>query len=150
MATTTLNEDSYPEAHLLGVYLLGAHFEDGGHGAAVNGMDYLVDLSVSRDTPLELSVALTVATTERAPVRLRVIYGADFLLPEDASDEDREEVLRETAYSLAPAMLYPYIRQFFSDVTGRGRGDRITLPFLPIPLDLDPQEQAIPPAPPNA
>jgi hypothetical protein len=145
---TTLNQHTYPAVHLLGVYLLNAHFEDGGPGAAVEGLDYLVDLTVGRDTPLELSVALTVATSERAPVRLRVTYGADFLLPEDATDEDREEVMRETAYRLAPAMLYSYIRQFFSDVTGRGRGERIALPFLPIPLDLDRQEQAVPPAPP--
>jgi hypothetical protein len=146
----TVNELTYPPVELVGVYLMHAHFEDGGPGARVNGLDYVVDLSVGRDTPLDLTVVLTVATAERAPLRLRVTYGADFLLPEHASEEDREEIVRETAYRLAPAMLYSYIRQFFSDVTGRGRGERISLPFLPIPLDLEREEQPVPPPPPDS
>lgn len=150
MGPITLNEHTYPAVQLVRVYLLNARFEDGGIGARVDGLDYLVDLSVGRDTPLELSVALTVATAEKAPIRLSVTYGADFLLPEHASEKDREEVMRQTAYELAPAMLYSYIRQFFADVTGRARGERITLPFLPIPLELAAQEQAVPPPPPDA
>jgi hypothetical protein len=146
----TLSEHTYPAVELVGGYLMHAHFEDGGPGARVTGLDYVVDLSVGRDTPLDLSVVLTVATAEKAPIRLRVTYGADFLLPEHASEADREEIVRETAYRLAPAMLYSYIRQFFSDVTGRGRGERVTLPFLPMPLELAREDQPIPPPPPDS
>lgn len=147
MGTFTLNEHTYPAVQLSRVYLLHAQFEDGGPAASIGGCDYLVDLSVSRSTLLDLSVAVTVSTPEDVPVRLRVGYGADFLLPEDASEADREEVLRETAYRLAPAMLYSYIRQFIDDVTGRGRGERVVLPFLPIPLSLAHDEERIPPPP---
>ncbi|HEX6367847.1 MAG TPA: hypothetical protein VF006_02865 [Longimicrobium sp.] len=147
MSTLTLNEDSYPRVRLRGVYLLHALFEDGGAGARLNGLDYLVDLSVGRRSALEVAVALTVATPEEAPVRLRVSYGADFLLPEGVSEADREEVLRETAYEVAPAVLYSYIRQMVEDLTGRGRGERVTLPFLPIPLEISDDEQRVPAAP---
>ena len=147
MAAFNLSEHILPAIELSRVYLLHAHFEDGGPGADGNGADYLVDLSVSRSTLLDLSVAVTLSTPEDAPVRLSVSYGADFLLPENASEEDREEVMREAAYRLAPPMLYSYIRQLIDEMTGRGRGRRVTLPFLPMPLDVAHGEERIPPPP---
>ena len=147
MATITVNEGSYPKVRLRGVYLLHALYEDGGAGARVDGYDYLVDLSVGRRSALEVVVTLTVALPDEAPVRLSVSYGADFVLPEDVPEAEREEVLRETAYEVAPAVLYSYIRQIVEDLTSRGRGDRVTLPFLPIPLELAREEQPVPPAP---
>lgn len=154
MATLTLDEDSYPPVRLRHVYLVNASFQDGGAVLLPNGRDYIVDLSVIRRTELELSVelavALTAATTEaETPLRVSACYGADFLLAEDLPGADRDEVLRQAAYELAPAVLYSYLRQTFEDLTGRGRGGRITLPFLPIPLELTDEEQRIPvpPAP---
>jgi hypothetical protein len=150
MVTITVNEDSYPKVRLRSVYLLHALFEDGGAGARLDGYDYLVDLSVGRRSALEIVVALTVALPDEAPVRLNVSYGGDFVLPEAVPEADREEVLRETAYEVAPAVLYSYIRQIVEDLTGRGRGKRITLPFLPIPLELAREEQLVPPPPAEA
>lgn len=149
MNTLTLNEDSYPRVRLRRVYLLHALFEDGGDGARLNGFDYLVDLTVGRRSALELTVELAVATPEEAPVRLNVRYGADFLLPEAVPEADREEVLRETAYEVAPVVLYTYVRQLIEDLSGRGRGERITLPLLPVPMELGEEEQRVPPPPPG-
>lgn len=110
MITITVNEDSYPKVRLRRVYLLHALYEDGGAGARLDGYDYLVDLSVGRRSAREVVVALTVALPDDAPVRLNVSYGGDFVLPENVPEADREEVLRETAYEVAPAVLYgrPY------------------------------------------
>jgi preprotein translocase subunit SecB len=144
VGTLTVNDDSYPRVRLRRVYLRHALFEDGGDGARLNGYDYLVDLTVGRRSALELTVELTVASPEEAPVRLSVCYGADFVLPETTSEADRDEVLRETAYELAPVVLYTYIRQMVEDLSGRGRGERITLPFLPVPLAVGEEEQRVP------
>lgn len=153
MGTLILDDDRYPPVRLLRVYLLRAAYEDAGAGPRPNGRDYVVDLSVGRRSTLELTVelavALTAATVEEAPLRVSACYGADFLLAEDLSPTERHEVLRQTAYELAPAVLYSYLRQVFEDLTGRGRGERITLPFLPIPLELSEEEQQVP-LPPDA
>jgi preprotein translocase subunit SecB len=110
---------------------------------------------VGRRSELELSVELAVALTaatadETPPLRVSACYGADFLLAEDLLPAERDEVLRQTAYELAPAILYSYLRQVFDDLTGRGRAERITLPFMPIPLELGDDEKRIPQPPPNA
>jgi preprotein translocase subunit SecB len=154
LSTIPLDEDSYPPVRLTRVYLVNASFQDGGSPVLPNGRDYVVDLSVGRRSArelfVELSVALTAATTEDPPLRVSAAYGADFVVPEEADQGDegeREEVLRQTAYELAPAVLYSYIRQLFEDLTGRGRGERITLPFLPMPLELADEEKRIPPPP---
>jgi hypothetical protein len=148
--TLTVNEDSYPRVRLRRVYLRHALFEDGGDGARLNGYDYLVDLTLGRRSALELTVELAIATPEDAPVRLSVSYGADFVLPESVPEADRDEVLRETAYEVAPVVLYTYVRQMVEDLTGRGRGERITLPLLPVPLEVGEEEQRVPPPVPES
>lgn len=154
MGTLTLDEDSYPPVRMRRVYLVSASFEDGGAALQPSGRDYIVDLSVGRRSELELSVelavALTAVTTGEAPLRVRACYGADFVLAEDLLPAERDEVLVQTAYELAPAVLYSYIRQIFDDLTGRGRAERITLPFMPIPLELEDDEKRIPPPPPQS
>jgi hypothetical protein len=152
VGTLTLDEDSYPPVRLRRVYLVNASFDDGGAALQPSGRDYVVDLSVSRRSELELSVELAVALTAagEAPLRVSACYGADFVLADDLLPSERDEVLRDTAYELAPAVLYSYIRQVFDDLTGRGRAERITLPFLPIPLELQDDEKRIPPVPPQS
>jgi preprotein translocase subunit SecB len=154
VSTLTLDEESYPPVRLQRVYLVRASFEDEGAVFRPNARDYIVDLSVNRRSELELSVelavALTAATAGETPLRVSACYGADFVLAEDLLPAERDEVLRQTAYELAPAVLYSYVRQVFDDLTGRGRAERITLPFMPIPLELEEDEMQIPAPPPQS
>lgn len=147
MGALPLGDDSYPAVHLRRVYLLHASYDDVGAEGGPRERDFVVDLSVGRRSALEITVALTVATRPEAPLRVSATYAADFALPDDVAEAERDEVLRQTAYELAPAVLYSYIRQFFEDVTGRGRAHRITLPFIPIPLEMAGEERPIPPPP---
>lgn len=149
MATAVVNKYTLAGVELRRVYLVRAHFEEGRPGPATDLLDYLVDLSLSRGSALALSVAVTVSTPEEAPLRMSATYAADFVLSDDTPEEERDEIMGEVAYRLAPPMLYSYIRQLFDDMTGRGRGRRITLPFLPVPLALAEGEARIPPPPPH-
>lgn len=134
------------------VFLLHLHFNDAGEPP--EGMPEMsafeVDLGLARPNPLQLSVALTVATAEDSPLSMTVTYAADYemnaLVPEDKRDEE----WKHTAYYLAPGLLYPYIREMYTNVTSRWVGGPVSLPFLPIPLHIPDDKQAIPPPPPDA
>jgi hypothetical protein len=145
----SVDGSSYPVVRPLRVYLVRCSLDGQGptQGAA-NPTAFVVDLALVRESAVELSVHMTVSTAREAPYAIAVTYGADFRLSEQVPESDREVVCRFTAYELAPPLLYPYIRELFADLTGRSLAPAITLPFLPVPLDLPPGEQEVP-APPS-
>jgi Preprotein translocase subunit SecB len=146
-ASTVVDEESYPAIRLVRAYMIYARFADLFAAEASSGGEFLVDLGLTRVSELELSVALTVRTSEDSPYELTVTYAADFVMVDEVPAETREEIWRNTAYELAPSLLYPYIREAFASVTGRSRLGTEALPFLPLPLETPEEEQAIPPAP---
>lgn len=147
-ASTVVGEESYPAIRLVRTYMMHARFIDPLIAEAGSGRgEFLVDLGLTRVSELELSVALTVRSAAGSPYELTVTYAADFLMVDDVPAGDREEIWRNTAYELAPSLLYPYIREAFASFTGRSRLGTEVLPFLPLPLETPEEEQELPPAP---
>lgn len=139
---------SYPVVRPTRVFLVHAHFEDTFVAETLPVRSaFLVDLVLSRSSELELSVALTVSTTEDSPYQLSITYAADFAMSDEVLEGSREDMWRYAAYELAPSLLYPYIREAFSSVTSRSRLGAEALPFLPLPLETPEEDQEIPPPP---
>jgi hypothetical protein len=138
---------------LLGVTLHEARFSDrravqeaGGQLAGAAGFG--LELGLSRPSPLELAVSLTLSVEQGLPYELLVAYGARFAMDEAVPEASREQEWRDVAFRRAPALLYPYVRELVSNLTGRGADPPLLLPELPEPLDFSDDEQRFPPPPP--
>ena len=149
MPSLVVNERSYDAIRPLRVYLVRCAFDDSGKDTAESPGDFVVDVALFRTALLDLGVHMTVGTAGDSPFAFSVTYGVDFRMSEDVEADERDEIWRDTAYELAPSLLYPYIREFFSDVTTRSLVPGTFLPFVPIPLDVPIEAQVIPPTPPQ-
>src|SRR5215213_5467355 len=129
MPSLLVNERSYDAVRPLRVYLVRCGFDDPGEGPEVLPSEFVVDLALFRTAVLDLGVHMTVSTVLDSPLAFSVTYGVDFRMSESVEDDERDEVWRDTAFELAPSLLYPYIREFFSDVTARSLSPGIFLPF---------------------
>lgn len=65
-------------------------------------------------------------------------------MEEDFPEDSIEENWKRFAAHLAPVILYPYVREFISDITNRGRGASLTLPVLYVGRGLDPDTLELP------
>src|SRR5215213_8187837 len=142
----TLRSEGYP-VRPAGVYLRHAHFYDPDDTSEdfPDEQSFKVGLDLVRPTPLTLTVLLTVSTGEDAPIACECTYAVDYVMHGSVPAEEREELWRRVAFSLAPRLLYPYVREFFTNMTARWRGKSFILPFTTVPLP--PMEDvAIPPA----
>ncbi len=107
-------------------------------------------LLLARSSPVNLSAAIEVTTAEEAPAFLRVMYAIDFALSAEMPEDERENLLRVSAYYIAPRTIYPYLREFVSNLTKRWRGGEILLPYFPIPIPpSEDGELIVPPPPPG-
>lgn len=150
MADLLVTGRSFPDVRPLRVYLVHCHFNEPEEDDLAPPTDFVVDVLLKRASVLDLSIHMTVATTDDAGFLLSVTYGVDYRMSEHVPDEARDHVWRSAAYSLAPALLYPYIREFFSNILVRSLAPEAPLPFLPIPLDLPSEAIQVPPAPPDS
>jgi preprotein translocase subunit SecB len=145
----TLYEGRYPVTPTR-VYLGHVHFSppvaDEGQRPP-DAAAFYIDLEIARPSPLELSVALTVTTSDEYPIHFTATYVADFRMAEAVEEDQQEDWWINTAYGLAPNLLYPYIREMFVNLTARSSWGSVTLPFMPIPLDVPDEDKVIPPPP---
>ena len=149
--STVVDDLSYAAIRPTRLFLVDAHFRDPFIAdPSLERGAFLVDLSLSRGSELELTVILTISTDEDSPYELSVSYAADFSMADQVDVAARESIWRNAAYELAPSLLYPYIREAFTSLTSRSRLEPEALPFLPIPLQIPQEEQEIPPPPPDS
>jgi len=143
-------DDFYVRAYR--VYLVDCAFKDERQADAEtwspNGTSFSFGLGFERPAPLMLNVFFNVSTdSEDAPFSLSVTYAAEFDIHEIVPDDRREDVLRYVGYDLAPRLLYVYIREMFTNVTSRWRGNPVVLPLLPVPMRVEGEEEPIPEPP---
>jgi hypothetical protein len=150
MPSVVVNEHSYDAVRPLRVYLVRCAFRDQEEATDEAPREFMIDIALFRTAVLELGLHMTVSTAPDAPFFFSVTYGVDYRMSEHVEDAEREDVWRYTAYELGPSLLYPYIREFFSDVTGRSQFPATFLPYVPIPLDVPIEAQEIPSPPPHS
>ena len=121
----------------LRVFLAHCHFNDNGPAAEEVAFpeetDFLTGLVFARPSARILGVAMRLTTTEASPVTIDITYAAEFEVNSEVTDEERERLFETVGYDTAPALLYTYIREFFSNLTARWRGGPVALPLLPLP-----------------
>lgn len=142
----TIRPDDFP-VRPARVYLGHAHFYDPGNTPEKfsDEQSFRVGLDLERPDPQTLTVLLTVSTGPDAPLACECTYAVDYVMRGTVPPEEQEELWRRVAFVMAPRLLYPYVREFFTNITARWRGRSLTLPFSTVPLP--PMEDVvIPPA----
>ena len=112
-----------------------------GHDGGV----FQVGIALARPAPRVLAVAVTLATGDDAPVEVSVKYVAEFEVDAGVPEDERDRELRAAAFSAAPALLYPHLRETFINLSMRGRGRPVLLPMPTLDLSFAEEEMAIPP-----
>jgi preprotein translocase subunit SecB len=76
---------------------------------------------------LELKIILGASTEDESlPFRFDVEMGGSFLF----DSKPTKEVLERLSYINCPAIIFPFLREFVSDLTKRGGDDPIYLPIM--------------------
>lgn len=113
-----------------------------------DNIEILISLGLHRLSRYRLTVAVSVAYAgEDAPFDLAVTYAAQFRMHDTVPSDLVEELWAYVARDLAVKLLYPYLRQAVSELTEKWRGDKVYLPFIPIPLELEDGEEFSVPLP---
>lgn len=109
---------------------------------------FLVSMGLHRLSRLTLTVALSVSYGgEDVPFDLYITYAGQFRMRDTVPADAVEPLWGYIARDLAVKLLYPYIRQAVSEMTEKWRGDKVFLPFLPLPLEFADQENFAVPLP---
>jgi preprotein translocase subunit SecB len=113
-----------------------------------DNVELLISLGLHRLSKYRLTVAVSAAYAgEDAPFDLAVTYAAQFRMHDTVPSDAVEELWEYIARDLAVKLLYPYLRQAVSELTEKWRGDKVYLPFIPIPLELEDDEEFVVPLP---
>ena len=99
-----------------------------------DALEMEASLSLFRHSLRKMTVALSVESTEDAPVEFAVIYAGDFVMSEALAGGETEQAWQDLAFDTAPALLYPYIRAEISRLTSQSRRGLLVLPFQPLPV----------------
>lgn len=111
----------------------------------------VISIGLHRLSRLRLTVALSVACVgEDSPFDLSVTYAGQFRMHDTVPSDAVERLWGYIANDLAIKLLYPYLRQAVSELTDKWRGDKLYLPFIPIPLELPEGEELTVPLPADA
>lgn len=102
------------------------------------GFDF--SLALDRPSPRRLVVALGFALDDGFPYDVSVTYAAHFEMDESVSEEEWKDI----AYRVAPALIYPYIRELVSNLTSRWYEPELVLPYV-VDLDFSGEGIEIPP-----
>jgi preprotein translocase subunit SecB len=106
----------------------------------------VISVALHRLGRFRLTVAVTIATVgEDSPFDLSVTYAGQFRMHDTVPADNIEPLWGYIARDLAIKVLYPYLRQAVSELTDRWRGEKLFLPFIPIPLHFaDGEELEVP------
>lgn len=123
------------KANVHNVYLLHARFLEGVQPSEPipplpQELEIGLNLAFARRSVRELTIALGVTVPMTRPYSVEVMYAGDFALSDSVPDEEVEAHWRQTAATLAPIVLYPYIRELVADLTRRSQAEDLTLPVL--------------------
>lgn len=106
--------------------------------ALPDDLGFFISLGMHRLSRYRLTVAVSVDYAgEDAPFDLTVTYAAEFRMHDSVPSDAVEGLWKYIAQDLAVKVLYPYLRHAVSDLTDKWRGERVYLPFIPIPLEED-------------
>jgi preprotein translocase subunit SecB len=136
-AEFSLDRNSYDPVRPMRVYLSHAHFYDPEDTPEYFPEEaaFRVNLDLQRPEPLVLKVALSVTTEgDEAPLQLTCTYVAEYEMSASVPDAERERLWQDVVHGSAPRLLYPYVREFYSNITSRWRGGAFTLPHTPFPF----------------
>ena len=123
------------------IYLAHAHFVDL-QGPEFTSSDeptateIQVSLGLTRPSESEMVVALTADTLPGTPYDISVTYAADYEIAATVPPAERDEHWRHLALQIAPGVLYPYLREFVTNLTSRSRAFTLNLPLIPLPLGV--------------
>jgi hypothetical protein len=138
------------------IFLAQSKFADragplGEPDALPDDLGFFISLGMHRLSRYRLTVAVTVAYDEEdAPFDLSVTYAAEFRMHDTVPSDAIEGLWKYVAQDLAVKVLYPYLRQAVSELTDKWRGDKVYLPFIPIPLDEEEGVEFVVPLPADA
>jgi hypothetical protein len=133
------------------IYLVHARFLDtlGAEPGEIPSIDeapLAVSLAFGRTRPDRLTIAIGVTLEIESPYRVEVMYAGEFVMHPDVPEEQREDKWKRAASSLAPVVLYPYIRETIQNLTARSQSEVLVLPVLSF-AGLQAEEIELPPLP---
>jgi preprotein translocase subunit SecB len=133
------------------VYLVHARFldtvgPDPAEASPLGETPFSLSFAFGRTRADRLTIAIGVTLQVERPYHVEVMYGADFVLNPDVPESEREATWRKAAATLAPVVLYPFIREMIHNLTSRSQAEELVLPVLWFG-SVSPEEIELPPAP---
>jgi preprotein translocase subunit SecB len=132
------------------VYLVHCHFidrdspESDPSPVVMDEVPFSIKFAFVRPSLRKLVMAMICQIETEKPYALEVMYAGAFLMEESFPIDSIETTWKSFAAEVAPVILYPYVREFVSDLTTRGRAASLTLPVLYVGLGLDPDTLILP------
>jgi preprotein translocase subunit SecB len=134
------------------IYLVHCHFVDRDRPDSEPSPVILDEVPLSmrfafvRPNPRKLVMAMICEIETEKPYSLEVMYAGEFTMDDDFPEDAIEDTWKTFSAEVAPIILYPYVREFVSELTNRGRAASLTLPVLFHGFRIDPESIELPPA----
>lgn len=107
----------------------------------------LTGLSIARLATDEIGVELSLSIQELPQFAIEVSYRSRFQVQSTEQVDDLAGMLKTIAARIAPATLYPFVRETVASVLARAGVDAPLLPVLNFAKMFDPDEIELPPIP---